>query len=162
MCIRDSVHIEKFYQLEKNKGKVNTSNFQVAGEDSITLNDISFKYFNSDEYIFDEINLEFQKNKHTIMTGPNGSGKSTLLGLISGVYYSNRGIISSFSDKFGYIGATPLIFDGTLYENLIYGNAEEVDENEMVKYLKHLDTFKEEAGYVLDRRISNKLSLIHI
>ena len=45
------------------------------------------KYFNSDEFIFENLDLEFQKGKHTVVTVANGSGKSTLLGIISNIYY---------------------------------------------------------------------------
>ena len=76
---------------------------------------------NSENPIFEDLNVSFNRNEHTIITGTNGSGKSTLLGLLSGVYFSSIGQVS-FSNKFGYIGATPLIFEASLLENLIYGN----------------------------------------
>jgi len=150
------VHIEKFYQLETNKSTINYSNFEIHSENNIKVENLSFKYVNSDEFIFENINLKFKKNKHTIITGPNGSGKSTVLGLISGIYFSNEGKVFSFSNKFGYIGATPLIFDGTLYENLTYGNSGKINKVEVINYLKLLDTFKEESGYELERRVNNK------
>ena len=46
----------------------------------------------------------------------------SLLGLIAGVFYSQEGKVTTHNKRFGYIGATPLIFSGTLKENLIYGN----------------------------------------
>ena len=54
------------------------------------------------------------KNTHTTITGPNGSGKSTILGLLSGVFYPTSGSVSTFSDSYSYIGATPLIFTSTV------------------------------------------------
>ena len=84
MMINSQVHLSKFIELENNKLIERPGYFEVDGElsTSIIMKDIKFKYFNSDEYIFDNLNLEIEKNKHTIITGPNGSGKSTLLGLI--------------------------------------------------------------------------------
>lgn len=150
------VHIEKFYQIETNKEVLNPSRFKVDNSDKITLIDVSFKYLNSEDSIFEKINMTFNQNEHTLLTGPNGSGKSTLLGLISGTYFANDGQVNSFSDKFGYIGATPLIFEGSLYDNIGYGNLLNLDKNKIVEYLKYLETFKEESGYQLERIVDNK------
>ena len=150
------VHIEKFYELEKNKNIVNKSSFRVETSNKIILDDITFKYLNSGEPIFEKINMSINRGQHTLLTGPNGSGKSTLLGLISGIYFASAGKVSSFSDKFGYIGASPLIFEGSLYENITYGNILKIDDTKIIEYLKHLETFKEESGYKLTRTISNK------
>ena len=62
------------------------------------------------------------KRKHTVITGPNGSGKSTLLGIISQIFYPKMGDEEAYTDRIGYVGVTPLIIDGSLRENLLYGN----------------------------------------
>ena len=48
---------------------------------AISLEDVSFKYYGSEQKLFDKISIDILKEKHTILTGSNGSGKSTLLGL---------------------------------------------------------------------------------
>ena len=77
MLVNSSVHIEKFIQFENNKLVINPEYYKqgVDSPNAVELKDVSFKYFNSDEFIFDNLNLSFSKNKHTILTGPNGSGK---------------------------------------------------------------------------------------
>ena len=105
---------EKFHDLDKNKLVNKKENFVLTNENQIEFNNVNFKYFNSEENIFENINFKIKKNTHTLIVGPNGSGKSTLMGLISGIYFSQSGKVNSFSDKFGYIGATPLIFDASL------------------------------------------------
>ena len=86
--INSHVHIEKFYQLESNKNNVFKNNYKVVEkEENIILNDVDFTYLNSEENIFNNLNLQIPKNSHVVITGPNGSGKSTLLGLIAGIYY---------------------------------------------------------------------------
>jgi ABC-type bacteriocin/lantibiotic exporter with double-glycine peptidase domain len=155
--INSHVHIEKFYEMEKNKLTQEKQNFKVISSVSgIQMKDVDFQYFNSDRPIFKNINLEITQNSHTILTGQNGSGKSTLLGLLSAVYFPSSGFVTSFSDKFAYIGANPLIFDSTIYENIMYGNNADVKESQLLDYLNKLEVFKEKSNYDLNKQISNK------
>ena len=157
--INSHVHIEKFYEMDKNKILVNKGNFETRNDESknaIEIENLQFKYFNSDEFIFENLNLNIKKNSHNILTGPNGSGKSTLLGLVAGVFYSQEGKVVSYSKNYGYIGAVPLIFSASLKENILYGNSKEVQDEEIVGFLKDFETFKEESSYDINRQIDNK------
>lgn len=154
--INSHVHIEKFYEIDNNKIELNKENFQIHSQSTIEVNNLNFGYFNSDIDIYSDINFSIKKDTHVTVTGPNGSGKSTLLGLLSGVLYAQNGTVKSFSDKFGYIGATPMIFEATLFENIMYGNDLNVSKDDIYDYLRTLDTFKEEESYSLDRIINNK------
>jgi len=157
--INSHVHIEKFYELDQNKLLINKNNFKFLNKENknvIEISNLSFKYFNSEDYIFENLDLSIPVNQHTILTGPNGSGKSTLLGLISGVLYSEKGNVITYKDKYGYIGAIPLIFTGTLKQNLMYGNDEIISDDKIMELLKEFDVFKEKRNYDLTREISNK------
>lgn len=157
--INSHVHIEKFYEMDKNKILINKSNFETRNnksQNAIEIENLHFKYFNSEEFIFENLNLKLKKNTHNILTGPNGSGKSTLLGLVAGVFYSQEGKVISYSQNFGYIGAVPLIFSASLKENILYGNSKNVKDEEIVHFLKDFDTFKEESSYDINRQIDNK------
>lgn len=157
--INSHVHLDKFYEIETNKLTINKENFITSSSKSsnaIEVKDVNFKYFNSEEVIFEKINLNIPLNSHTIVTGPNGSGKSTLLGLLSGVLYSQDGQIINYKNKFGYIGATPMIFTGSIRENLKYGYDNEIHDEEMLNLLKKFETFKEASNYNLDKKIDNK------
>lgn len=154
--INSHVHIEKFYEIESTKSLNNEQNYKILSEDFIGAKNVTFKYLNSNVNIFENISFQLPRNSHTVITGPNGSGKSTLLGLLAGVFYSDSGEINSFSNSYGYIGATPLIFNSSLKENIIYGNNNQIDEKEISDYLVYLDTFKEKENYDLNRIISNK------
>ena len=72
-------------------------NFELGEKEYIGFDNLTFKYFNSEDYIFESESFKLPKNSHTVITGPNGSGKSTLLGLLSGVFYANSGKVFSFS-----------------------------------------------------------------
>ena len=56
------------------------------------------KRFNRD-WIFRDLDFQFENAKHYAITGPNGSGKSTLLQVISGSSIFNEGSISYFENE---------------------------------------------------------------
>lgn len=156
------VYLEKLYEIEQNKGFVFPENYVVNNDElneeiAIKLNNVSFKYLGSDNYLFEDINLEFYKNKHTIITGFNGSGKSTLLGLATGIYYPQKGKVVSFSNNVGYVSANPMIINGTIKENLIYGNnIQDIPDTEMKEYINEFQVFQENEKINLNKKINNK------
>ncbi len=154
--VNSQVHIEKFYELETNKIEQNVDNFKIHNKNTIKVSNLDFKYFNSDIFIFKDINFEIQKNTHTVIIGENGSGKSTLLGLLAGVFYSNSGSIETFSNNFAYIGATPLIFQSSLKDNILYGCDEMIKDELILDYIKKINLFKDPDEYDLEKIISNK------
>ena len=56
------------------------------------------KRFNRD-WIFRNLDFQFEDGKHYAITGPNGSGKSTLLQVISGAAIFNEGNVQYFEDE---------------------------------------------------------------
>ena len=158
LVVNSSVHVVELYKLDKESPIINISNYTVdesmAG--SVEFKNVEFSYFNSEEPIFDKLNLNFPKNKHTIITGPNGSGKSTLLGLISGLYIPTSGNININSNKLGYVGVTPLIIDGSIKENLLYGNDNEIPDDEIYDIVNKFSLYTEEDKIDLDKQINNK------
>ena len=149
------VHIKEFVKIEKGMKLKNENFFKLDKASGINLNNISFKYINSDAYIFKNLNLNIERNTHNIIVGSNGSGKSTLLGLIGNVLRPEEGTLTSYSEKFGYIGASPFIFATTLRENLIYGTKNEISDGEILNMMNKFQVFKEKASYDLNRKIDN-------
>ena len=157
--VNSQVHLRHFNNFDKNKLKDNRVNYiyeKSESTDIINVNNLDFRYFNSDTYIFQDISFKIKKGEHTIITGPNGSGKSTILGLIAGVLYPVKGNIKTSTDKFGYIGATPLIFTDTLRYNILYGADKEIDDRRIMKMMREFEIFKEDSNYNLDKQITNK------
>ena len=157
MVFNSHVHLETFLSLEQNKIDVDLSYYEINEDADFAVNieNLSFKFFNSEKNIFENLNLKIEKNKHTIITGPNGSGKSTLLGLISKVFYPHQGTIISNSNNFGYVGVTPLIFDATLRENFLYGNKKNKLDEEIIALAKEFNLYSND-NLDLNKRISNK------
>ncbi len=157
--VNSHVHLETFYNMEKFKNTSFKENYVTTDDTSevkFKIDNIYFKYFNSDEYLFEGLNLEIKKDSHTVLTGPNGSGKSTILGLLAGVFYPNQGKILANSTKLGFVGPTPLIFSGTLRANLVYGCKDEIKDEEIVKNIKEFKLFEESKAINLQQKISNK------
>lgn len=154
------VYLEKLYEVEKNKEIISSDNFSInEGLDkdvSLVINNLTFQYLGTDELMFDNLNLVIPRNKHTIITGPNGSGKSTLLGLMSGIFYPTKGVVQSYTNRYGYVSATPMILNDTLRNNILYGNQEDITDDEIINFIKQFKLFGDEADIDLSQKISNK------
>ena len=61
-----------------------------------------------------------------------------------------------FSTKVGYVGVKPLIVEGSLHENLVYGTKETVDKDLLVQTIKKFQLFDNFELPMLDRQITNK------
>tara|TARA_B100000900_G_scaffold397211_1_gene397315 strand:- start:7024 stop:8649 length:1626 start_codon:yes stop_codon:yes gene_type:complete len=158
--VNSHVHLEKFNEIQNTKQVLKKDNYKL----SIDLNDdhafifknVDFSYINNDSRIFKNINFSIKKNTHTIVTGSNGSGKSTLLGLMAGVYYPTNGVVETHSDRFGFIGPTPLIFSASLRDNIMYGNENVADDKLIFNYINDFELFNDEFSISLDKKIDNK------
>ncbi len=156
--INSQVHIEKLIEFETDK-EIKLSPLDLdknmKGSFAIKFENVNFKYFGSKEYMFENLNLSIEKNKHTVITGLNGTGKSTLIGLMSGIYFPMEGSVKAFSDNFGYVGPLPLIIDSTIKENLRYGNTKDISDDKLYELIKLFDLFNGEVPD-LDLEINNK------
>ena len=59
--------------------------------DCLRVNHVSFKIGDTKEFILEDININFEKNKKYAIVGSSGSGKTTLLRLILGLYKDIQG-----------------------------------------------------------------------
>ena len=154
------VYLEKLYEIEKYKEFVYPDNYKLSDKlesnVAIEFENVSFKYLGSDFYLFEDLNLKFYKNKHTLVTGFNGSGKSTLLGLATGIFYPEQGKVFTHSNKIGYVSANPMILNSSLRENINYGNTDLVDDAVITNYIKEFEVFKENKEIDLEKLINNK------
>ncbi len=111
---------------------------------NIELENISFAYDKKD--VLKNVNLTIQKGEKIGLIGESGSGKSTLVDLIIGLYRPKSGKIlvdgkelnernlRSWRKKIGYIPQSIYLVDGTIAENVAFG--EEIDEARVKKVLK--------------------------
>jgi ATP-binding cassette subfamily B protein len=106
------------------------------------------------------INLTLDKGKTYALVGPTGGGKTTTASLMARLYdptigevFLNGKDIRSYSPeertkKIGFILQEPVMFSGTVRENILYGNEEyATDTNEQLK----ADIDKAGLGKLLER-----------
>ena len=136
--VNSHVHLEKLNEIKDNNVIKNPLEIKpeiLDKDQAIIFENVEFQYFGAESAIFNNLNFQVEKNKHTIITGTNGSGKSTLIGLLSGALEPSKGKVVSHSEQIGYIGAKPLIIPGTLRDNVLYGNRYTIEDSKINQYL---------------------------
>ncbi|HZJ80200.1 MAG TPA: ABC transporter ATP-binding protein, partial [Dysgonamonadaceae bacterium] len=126
--------ISQLLSLESNLPIIEST--EIANSNSfIHFKDVSFAYPNG-EQVLKNVSFELQKGKVYAFVGPTGGGKTTTASLISRLYDTTKGAIlidgkdiRSFTaceraSKIGFILQDPILFTGTVRENILYGNKE--------------------------------------
>jgi len=155
------IYTEKLFQIESNKVKISKGNYyyneNIDKNIAVKFTNMSFRYFNQDKSLFENIDLVIKRDKHTILTGPNGSGKSTLLALTSGIVYPHTGTVEVFTKSFSYVSATPMVLNSTLRDNLVYGISEKATDDQLLELITEFNLFGEKVDkQTLDQLVSNK------
>ena len=101
---------------------------------TVEFKNVSFKYPDADEYILKNISFKANKGETVAFIGSTGSGKSTLINLIPRFYDATEGEvlvdgvnvkeyrINKLNNKIGYVPQKPVMFTGSIYDNVSYGN----------------------------------------
>jgi ATP-binding cassette subfamily B protein len=106
---------------------------------SLTFEGVSFAYDRQPVVL--EVDLAIEAGERMAIVGPNGAGKSTLVSLLLGLYRPSAGRLlasgvpfdeldmPSFRRAIGVVLQDPVIFPGTVGENIAYGrpNATEAE-----------------------------------
>jgi len=143
----------------------------------LTFTNVSFGYEEANP-ILKDINLDLEKGKTYALVGPTGGGKSTTASLMARLYDPTSGTIDflnkdirsytseELSSKIGFILQDPLLFSGTVGENIKYGNADIFDLNneQLYEVLKtsSLETFVDKFEEGLDTEINNNAENISL
>ena len=124
----------RIINLKETKPLINDGNtFMEELKESIRFENLNFEYV-SDFPVLKDVNIEIVKGKTTAIVGSTGSGKSTLIKLILRFYEKNSGkiffdnneieslVIDSLRSKIGLVSQDVFLFEGTVFENIAYGN----------------------------------------
>ena len=108
-------------------------------ENGIMLNNAVFSYTQGFE-VLKKINLNIEAGKTTAIVGSTGSGKSTLIKLLLRLYDLDSGEINfdstelkqlkleSLRRNIGLVSQDVFLFEGTVFENIAYGNLDATNE----------------------------------
>ncbi|MDE6656568.1 MAG: ABC transporter ATP-binding protein/permease, partial [Anaeroplasmataceae bacterium] len=153
-CAAASERVFEFLEeqeLTKDEEIAVVSKEEVKG--NVCFTDVNFGYYEDKQIIFN-FNCDVKSGMKVAIVGPTGAGKTTLVNLLMRFYEVNSGTITidSISTKdltrnnvaslFGMVLQDTWLFEGTLRDNLRYGNMEATDE-EIMKCLHacHMDHF---------------------
>ena len=99
----------------------------------IHFGDITFRYPDGKE-VLHKVSFDLQKGRTYAFVGPTGGGKTTTASLIARLYDTTKGTIlldgrdirsytpCERASKIGFILQEPLLFSGTVRDNILYGN----------------------------------------
>lgn len=123
---------------------------ETKGSESVLeFQNVNFSYPDGKE-VLHNINIRLEKEKTYALVGPTGGGKTTTASLMARLYDPTSGTvfiqgrdIRSYSteertQKIGFILQEPVLFTGTVRENILYGNEIYLDySNEKLESIIH-------------------------
>jgi ABC-type bacteriocin/lantibiotic exporter with double-glycine peptidase domain len=126
---------------------------EIGGHTSIGKNmilqcrGIFYKYSGSNEPIIRDFDLDIKRGERIALIGDIGTGKSTLIKIILGLLRPSSGELyingvnykslpqSKIFKHFGYITQNPVLFNRSIFENIIFGNPD-VSRTEVINLLE--------------------------
>ena len=136
----------------------------------IKLEDITYKYPNSEQLIFDHADMEIPIGSAVGIVGSSGSGKTTVVDILLGLLELQTGKIyaddvdvkehyEEWLKNIGYIPQTIFMIDSTIRKNVAFGIADEdIDDERVWAVLKEaqLDEFVRSLPEGLDTGIGER------
>ncbi|MEO8823217.1 MAG: ABC transporter ATP-binding protein [Ginsengibacter sp.] len=113
--------------------KKDTKSNHIQNGSLIDFKNVSFQYPGGKE-VLHNINFKLDKGKTYAFVGPTGGGKTTTASIIARLYDPSEGEVffngndlrsydaSELSKKIGFILQEPFLFNGTVRDNILYGN----------------------------------------
>lgn len=115
----------------------------LSSSDAIVFDHVSFSYTEGDvdaHKVLDDLSFSIRKGGTLAIVGGTGAGKSTIMNLIARFYQPSSGKIildgkevdrydkDELRRKVGYVMQDPVLFSGTLRDNLLWGNLSASDD----------------------------------
>ena len=136
---------------------------------SVKFENVSFKYPGTTRYVLKDISFEVAANEKLVIMGGTGSGKSTLISLIPRMYdvVEGRVLVNGIDVKewneedlrqtIGYVPQSAILFSGSIYENLLWGDEEAlhtdiVSSTEKAQIHENIKAFDHEYRTIVGQR----------
>ncbi|MCM1088655.1 MAG: ABC transporter ATP-binding protein/permease [Muribaculaceae bacterium] len=156
------------YDAETYLKKDNVEKMEI--KEKIELKDITYKYPNTNVYIFDHADMEIPIGKSIGIVGSSGSGKTTVVDILLGLLRLQGGEIladgievrehyKEWLKNIGYIPQMIFMIDSSIRKNVAFGCADEdIDDNKVWEALKEaqLDEFVRGLPEGLDTSIGER------
>jgi len=120
-------------------------------EKVVEFKNVDFSY--GRELVLKDVNFEINKGEKIAIVGETGAGKSTIAKLILRFYLSTKGTVSFFEidandvrqkwvrKNIAYVPQESFLFRGTIRDNLVYSNPENIDLEEELSSMGILTWF---------------------
>jgi len=131
---RAMASFNRIFSLKNESSEIGNGDVEFKKlENKIELKDVSFSYVDNFN-VLNNVDLTINARKTTAIVGSTGSGKSTLIKLLLRLYEINNGSISydsnslkdielsSLREKIGLVSQDVFLFEGTVIENIAYGD----------------------------------------
>ena len=133
--------LDRIFQLMDEPDEANDATEVLEGDltGQVSFKDVDFQYV-TDKPLIRDFNLEVNPGEMVAIVGPTGAGKSTIINLLMRFYDVTAGSISvdghdirnlsrqDYRKQFGMVLQDAWLFEGTIKENLRFGNLEATDE----------------------------------
>lgn len=140
-------------------------------EGNVEFKNVKFGYY-PDKTIINNFSLKVNEGKKVAIVGPTGAGKSTIIKILMRFYDINNGdilidgkSIYNFNRRdlrklFGMVLQETWLFNGSIKENIRYGNLDASDEEvhnaaESAEADEFISTFHEGYEMILNEEVSN-------
>ena len=139
MWPRAQVSAKRINEVLDSSISIIDGNYSDAGleKGTVEFKNVSFKYPDADEYLLKNISFKVNRGETIAFIGSTGSGKSTLINLVPRFYDVTDGEIlvdgvnvkeyrgEILHNKIGYVPQKAVMFTGTVFYNVAYGDASE-------------------------------------
>ena len=133
--------LDRIFQLMDEPDEANDATEVLEGDltGQVSFKHVDFQYV-ADKPLIRDFNLEVNPGEMVAIVGPTGAGKSTIINLLMRFYDVTAGSISvdghdirnlsrqDYRKQFGMVLQDAWLFEGTIKENLRFGNLEATDE----------------------------------
>lgn len=133
--------LDRIFQVLDKADEVNdrTEKLDQDLTGQVSFKDVDFQYV-ADKPLIRNFNLEVKPGEMVAIVGPTGAGKTTLINLLMRFYDVSKGAITvdghdirhlsrqDYRKQFGMVLQDAWLYEGTIKENLRFGNLQATDE----------------------------------